>query len=199
MGFGTGFVVHSFCGFAPLRKKWQGRQLRSPAWQSRPQKTTKISHFYTSYSNHLHTPNSRDIRPHPCRKSRDPTNFTASSVHLKTIVELILAFAIWSVQIWGDFLATWQVNFFPATIPKANFYTSGNKQEQKLSQSTNEINGFSPLTVPHVKTKRSLEILYLRRLSLFSPSITTFPYGRCGSRTDCEETKKMISDFAEAF
>ena len=69
MGFGTGFVVHSLCGFASLRKKWQGRQLRSPAWQRCPQKTTKISHFYTSYSNHLHTPNSRDIRPRPCRKS----------------------------------------------------------------------------------------------------------------------------------
>ena len=51
----------------------------------------------------------------------DPTHITASSVHSKITVVLILAFAIGYRQIWGDILATWQVKFFPATIPKVNF------------------------------------------------------------------------------
>ena len=120
-------------------------QLPSPAGQSHPEKTAKISHFYASYGNHFDRPNYQDIWTHSFRKSLWSSTF----YYLICTWELILAFAIWSGKkyqrtFWASDKKKFSLLLYPRYIDINNFEISSSEPEQKLSQSTNE-------TVPHVK------------------------------------------------
>ena len=88
-GFCRAFLIRRL---VLLHKEWKGRQLRLAPGQSQQKKTAKNSHFYVSYGNHLHRPNSQDIWPHSFEKSSWSNKLYYLICALEIVVELIFGF-----------------------------------------------------------------------------------------------------------